>query len=372
MIEIYDIIKKNGVIDKFFFIVGKVFFGFYRKYLYKNETNNLLIVSLHNLGDTIFTIPAVNKIIEHYEGYKSFIVCYHDSKIIYKLKLNPHQYIEINKSDLKYGERIVSKKNRNEIIKVKPDIIVDITGTITSASLIYNARAKKIFGLKSRFSTRFTESLYDRLTNVRFTPHLINTYLDVADLVGAKQNEKKEEIIQKNGDTSPIIYIHPFASRKAKEWGLKKYIELAVNLKRKYSVNFIFQKNSVTPQIIEEIREKEIDIIETETLEDLISHLKECSLLISNDTGPIQIAALLGKNTFSIYGPTNPEYSLPVGEMHSYVNKLIECSPVKERICFTLGGVKCPLYRCMNELTIDEVNLKLNLFLDSINMTQIN
>lgn len=369
--EIYDFIKKNGLFDKIFFFIGKMFFGLCRKLFKINETKNLLIISLHNIGDTVFTIPAVKKIIEHYNEYNSYIACYHDSQIIYELKLTPHKYIEISRDEIKYGGRIGSQKNRQDIINIKPEIIVDITGTITSASLIYNAKAKKIFGLKSRFSTRFTESLYDSLTNVRTIPNLINTYLDVAVLIGARNNEKTDEIIQKNIDESFVIYIHPSASRKAKEWSLQKYLGLANTLKKKYLVKFILQKKTIIPQILNDITNEEFEIIETETLEELITHLRKCSMLISNDTGPIQIAALLDKNTFSIYGPTNPAYSLPEGIKHSYINKLIECSPVKDRICHTMGGMKCPIFHCMNELTIDDVKIKLNQFLDSIQMPQI-
>jgi len=364
--EVYEIIKKNGLLDKLLFIMGRVFFSLFRNIIIKNETKNLLIVSLHNLGDTVFTIPAIKKIIEHYDGYKSFIACYHDSKIIYDLKIDPYKYIEVDRNDIKFGGRICSKKVQQEIIKIKPEIVVDITGTVTSASLIFNSRAKKIFGLKSRFSTRFTEGLYDSLTNVRTTPHLINTYIDVVDLIGGNNSEKEEKTIQNNPCETVVIYIHPFASRKAKEWGLEKFIELTNNLKKKYSVKFIMQKKSLTPQISNKIEKSEIDIIETETLEDLICHLKECSLLISNDTGPIQIAALLDKHTFSIYGPSNPEYSVPIGASHSSINKIIECSPVKDRICFTQGGIKCTHFKCMTELNVSDVNKKIDQFIRSI------
>ena len=94
------------------------------------------------------------------------------------------------------------------------------------------------------------------------------------------------------------------------------------------------------------------------------------NLIISNDSGPLYLANLLGKPTFTIYGPTNPEYSIPFGKNHDYIQKKIECSPEKNKqYCFTNAGRKgCPSFECMNKLTIDEVLKKLNEFLSRIEM----
>lgn len=363
--SIYSVIKKNGLIDRFLFYIGQLFFGYLRKFNKGKNSNALLIVSLHNLGDTVFTIPAIKNILKHYAGYNIYIICYNESKPIYKIKFSSYQFITINRNEILLKGRICTKNMIYKINNTRPKIIFDITGTITSASLICFSKPEKIYGLKSYYSTRFTEGLYDKLTEIRSTPHLMNTYLDVVllaikpdDLVIEKQFDNERKKLQS-------IFIHPFASRKAKEWDYDKFIELALLLNKKYSLRFIFQKNTITSDMLKKLDNSNLQYIKTETLDDLIKELYSCDLMISNDTGPIQIAALLDKCTFSIYGPTNPVYSVPLAGNHEYINKLIECSPTEKQICDTHGGLYCTHFSCLAELSVEEVYRKLILFIES-------
>jgi ADP-heptose:LPS heptosyltransferase len=58
----------------------------------------VVIVSLHRLGDTVFTIPAVKEIIKHYDK-DIYIICYADSAIIYKEVFPDINYITFSKND---------------------------------------------------------------------------------------------------------------------------------------------------------------------------------------------------------------------------------------------------------------------------------
>jgi ADP-heptose:LPS heptosyltransferase len=84
----------------------------------------------------------------------------------------------------------------------------------------------------------------------------------------------------------------------------------------------------------------------------------------------LQIAALLGKATFTIYGPTNPEFHLPFGKYHAYVQKNISCSPKKnEKFCFTDAGRDgCPSFECMNLLSVEEVIPRVMDFISRLNI----
>ncbi len=138
-------------------------------------------------------------------------------------------------------------------------------------------------------------------------------------------------------------------------------------MKDDYSVEIISPENRLPEDIKENILQKNIPLSITETMEELISKIKESSVFISNDTGPLYIANLLGKATFTIYGPTNPEFSLPFGNYHAYIQKKIECSPEPgHQYCFTLAGVYCPLYECMNQLSLQEVYDSVKPFLNKI------
>lgn len=84
-------------------------------------------------------------------------------------------------------------------------------------------------------------------------------------------------------------------------------------------------------------------------LSELIAKLRECQLLLTNDTGTMHLAAALGIPTVSIFGSTCPIETGPLGDRHTVIQHQVPCSPCFER--------ECPFghYDCMTKVTPDEV-----------------
>ena len=318
---------------------------------------------MQRLGDSVFTIPAIKEIFKHYENYNKIILCYPESKKIYRLVFKEN-IITLNKSGFRFGYRIAPRDARKTLRKTNPEIIIDLTGTITSASLIFNSTALKIIGMNDRIF----KNIYTKYTRKRTQPHLIDTYLDVAGLeIPIERNDKIYRFnnnVNKNGK----ILIHPFAGWKAKEWNLEKFFKLGEILKNQYNVAFISKEDLISREIQTKLRTLNIPLIITHSIDGLINELEKCSLVISNDSGPLYIASLLGKPTFTIYGPTNPTYSVPFGTNHAFIQKKMECSPEENhQYCLTDAGRNgCPVFECMDFLTVDEVLKKVYDFLKRI------
>jgi heptosyltransferase-3 len=85
------------------------------------------------------------------------------------------------------------------------------------------------------------------------------------------------------------------------------------------------------------------------TLPQLGALLKRCSLLVSNDSGPMHIGAAVGARVVGIYGPTNPILQGPLGSGHVVIRN--------ERLgCLGCNLTSCPIgLPCMLELGIEEV-----------------
>jgi lipopolysaccharide heptosyltransferase II len=84
------------------------------------------------------------------------------------------------------------------------------------------------------------------------------------------------------------------------------------------------------------------------TLSELIQILRESHLLLTNDTGTMHLAALLGVRTVAIFGSTEPALTGPLGIGHAIVRRRVECSP-----CFLR---ECPIdFRCMKEIESQQV-----------------
>jgi heptosyltransferase-2 len=266
------------------------------------------------------------------------------------------------REDYYFGERIAKSKIRKRLKSLYPEIIIDITGTMMSASLIFSSRARKIIGMnRNQF-----KAIYDSFITSRTIPHLTNMYLDVVNMVVTFKVEENTNYFENKITIDGKILVQPKAGWDAKEWNLNKFIKLAEKLNMLQETCFIIPANSIPSDIVYELSKKEIDVIQTNSLEGLIEHIKHCFVFIGNDSGPLYIASLLGKPTFTIYGPTNYEYSLPFGNNHEFISKKLKCSPKEnEQYCFTTAGIDgCPSFECMNLLEMDEVYNSISNFIN--------
>ena len=124
---------------------------------------------------------------------------------------------------------------------------------------------------------------------------------------------------------------------------------------------------------MEILKENNITYFLSGSIPVLIDLLKQCDLFIGNDSGPLYMANILGCATFTVYGPTNPRYSVTFGKSHSNVYKNIKCSAgYNSQMCFTNGGREgCPSNECSYLLTVDEVKDKLVPFIKELNSSII-
>ena len=84
------------------------------------------------------------------------------------------------------------------------------------------------------------------------------------------------------------------------------------------------------------------------TLDQLIEELHECRLVLTNDTGTMHLAALLGIPVVAIFGSTEPRLTAPLGNGNIILRHHVECSP-----CFLR---ECPIdFRCMKAVSVEEV-----------------
>jgi heptosyltransferase-2 len=75
-------------------------------------------------------------------------------------------------------------------------------------------------------------------------------------------------------------------------------------------------------------------------------------LFITNDSGPMHIAAALGIPTVAIFGSTDPALTGPFGSQVRVVTKNLECSPCFERVC---GNIEELHYECLKAVKAEDV-----------------
>ena len=138
----------------------------------------------------------------------------------------------------------------------------------------------------------------------------------------------------------------------AKRWLPERFAEVAAKISTQSSAQWILfgTKNdaAIGDQIAAAIGDHCVNRIGQTTLDELIDELRRCRLLLTNDTGTMHLASLLGVPVVAIFGSTEPRLTGPLGNGHIILRHHVECSP-----CFLR---ECPIdFRCMKAVSAGEV-----------------
>lgn len=84
------------------------------------------------------------------------------------------------------------------------------------------------------------------------------------------------------------------------------------------------------------------------SIRELMAVVKRCRLLITNDTGPMHIAAAFGVPIVAVFGPTDSRTTAPYRQERSVVREVVDCAPCLLR--------ECPIdHRCMTRVSVERV-----------------
>jgi len=202
--------------------------------------------------------------------------------------------------------------------------------------------------------------------------HQIHEYLHLATALGANPEplapqlfvslEEIEAAKKKFGldkISNPIFGLNPGAEYgPAKRWPVEKFITAAREIQKRTNCVWVLfgGKNDrpLTAQIESAIRNPQSAIFNLAgktCVGELRALLKVCRVLLTNDTGPMHVAAALGTPVVVPFGSTSPELTgpgLPGDPRHRLLKSDAPCSP-----CFLR---ECPIdFRCMNGISVERV-----------------
>jgi heptosyltransferase-2 len=203
--------------------------------------------------------------------------------------------------------------------------------------------------------------------------HQIHEYLHLAAALGANPEPVAPQIVvppdeikavaQKfniqPANNRPVLGLNPGAEYgPAKRWPADRFIAAAREIQKRTNCLWLVLggKGDVTPagEIASSISKSTsavINLAGQTSLRELCAVTKLCRALLTNDTGPMHIAAALGIPVVVPFGSTSPELTGPIvsgNVAHQLIKSGAPCSP-----CFLR---ECPIdFRCMNSITIDRV-----------------
>jgi ADP-heptose:LPS heptosyltransferase len=167
-----------------------------------------------------------------------------------------------------------------------------------------------------------------------------------------------ENGIQKDDLT---ICIHPGSGGEIKElkrWPNENFAKICDMLIEKYSAKIILLsgpgESHLVKEIISMMKNDAVDLSgKTDSILKLAGVVKNCNVLLCQDSAPMHVSAAVGTPTVSLFGPTKPVMWAPVGKIHSFVIADVDCGPCYDAYPRVFKG--CSDNRCMKLITPERV-----------------
>ncbi len=340
---------------------------FRRKSHPPSNIHKILIIRMFGVGDAVLVSSIISKLKKD-KNIQVSVLASGETEGIFQLS-EADKIFSFNISNPNSMLKVIE-----ELRKEKFDVIIDTEQFANLSSLIQ-------FILKSSYRIGFDQptrrKMYDKTIHFNPNIHTLHAFQHLFSELGFQMNLNhllplKLSSAEKNFISSYLlklpkrkllIGIHPGTGDTAvqRRWMLERFAKVADHLISKYNANLILtgtkSEQSLLEQISKSMKHKPI-ILTALTLPQFVALTEKFNLFISNDTGPMHISAAMGTPTLGLFGPNTPARWAPLNVKSAFLYHKLPCSPC---IQTHLGIVpnKCPLYpiaKCMEELSVDEVN----------------
>lgn len=302
------------------------------------------------LGDAVMATPAIENIVQKYPKAKLTIFGSYVSTRLFLYHPNVKNIIvdESKKSGNRYINLYRYAKSIQNI-----DIAISFRKNFTTKFFFFFSDAKQKHIYK-KFDTK------NEIHQVIRYNDFINQALHLASKPESLKIYTKNRPLKYN---KRLLGINPGATYgSAKRWYPEQFAKVAIALSDSYDI-VIFGgpgEQDIACDIENDLKEANISNFQNlsgkTSVEELIEKIASLDLFITNDSGPMHIAAAFGIPTVAIFGPTKfKETHQWQNEKEILIRKEMECSPCMKRVC--------PLkhHNCMKLITAEDVLEKLQL-----------
>lgn len=175
---------------------------------------------------------------------------------------------------------------------------------------------------------------------------------------------RRSGIAAADSNDSCVVGICPGANGPARRWPIERFEELVRRLSGSNARTLVFGSDAdvaLTRQVAAKAGERVIDLGGRTSLIELAGALLSCDLLVTNDTGPMHLAAALGVPLLVLEGPANVNQTRPLGAGVRLVGRFdLPCVPCVKNECPRTGAgyeLAEAQGECMRLIGVDEVEV---------------
>ena len=307
----------------------------------------ILIRSSNWLGDSVMGVPAVRAIKQGRPDAHVTVAVPEKIAAIWKLIPEVDEIISLPAGSLFGTVRALRQA-------LPFDVAILFPNSLRAALEAWLSGIPRRVGYRGHHRSWLLHQIVRQRTHIGRIEHQAEKYLRIARDAGAETGAPQllAAPLLRPGAGDKIALCPGAEYGPAKRWLPERFAAVAAAVSADRPVQWVLFGTATDAAagdvIATALGERCVNRIGRTSLAELIEELRACRLLLTNDTGTMHLAALLGLPTVSVFGSTEPRLTAPLGAGHIILRHHVECSP-----CFLR---ECPIdFRCMKAVTVEEV-----------------
>jgi lipopolysaccharide heptosyltransferase II len=317
-----------------------------------DKSRRILVIQLKRAGDVLLTTPVAAVLKRRWpDAQIDFLV---DKAFAPLLENNPAlSHVELFNRDRPW-------KTWAQIRAQKYDQIFDFQSSPRSALAVWTSGARETAGYRvpfwGRFYGRTVQRPGDDLSVVDGKMTLLEAATGPLEKVPepsiflTPEERSWAEHLQLGAGRRRFVGLIPTHRRESRRWHGESFAALARQLDQVGFGVWLFWGPG-EKEYVETVQQAapQARLIPPASLRQMAALLSSCELVVSNDNGPMHIAAAVGVPTITVYGPTDPFAWNPGGPRH----RILQASGLS---CLKCNLNECPFnHECMRLITPDMV-----------------
>jgi heptosyltransferase I len=321
----------------------------------------ILILKPSSLGDVIHALPVLRLLKRHFP--KGEIYWWLDAALVPLLEKDPDLsgIIPFQRKrwaaprrwpEIAASLRLMRRQNF--------DWAIDLQGLARSSLFAWLANAGLTVGLDNvrEGSREGARALYDMAPpRAPAHVHAVDRYLAVLPLLGVpvhwnfdwlpRRPDIAAQVEQKwRPAGSRWVALLPGGRWDNKRWPVQYFVELVQWMRQTPGVKFAIlgskDENPLAQAIAATNPERCLNLAGHTSLAEMIEWIRLSRLIITDDTGPMHVAAALGRPVVALFGPTNPLNTGPYGQLGNVLqNTSLPCVPCMQQKCYYREPLAC-------------------------------
>jgi ADP-heptose:LPS heptosyltransferase len=339
----------------------------------RQQVRNILVIKFFGMGSLILSTPALALTRRAFpEAHVTFLTFQKNRELVERIS-TIDAVLTIDHSSIAAFLRDTFSTIRS-IIRIHPDITFDLE-FFSKFSTLLSGFSQAPLRVAFALPTFWRSSIVTHQVPLEKNRHVVFSFCEqVLCIANERENIPPIEApYVSEQDHASLLNKFPIEGRRLvainvnagdtfleRRWPADRFAQLVSALASEDDCVFCFTgsrgETSYVRSIIDETGcpERCIDTSGVLTVPELAALLERCDILISNDSGPLHLAASLGTPTVGLYGPESPDFYGVVQADSSVIYKKISCSPCMN--IYSAKQFRCPYNaQCMRELGVDQV-----------------